>query len=112
MAHAASRALLIVYAPIVAAGAVRQAIADAGGGRIGNYDACSFSVRGVGRFTPREYADPAIGEPGEPAATEEERIEVLTDAALIPAIVRAVRAVHPYDEPVIDAIACLEIDAK
>src|SRR6185312_11351684 len=56
---------------------VREALAKAGAGKMGNYDSCSFSSKGVGRFRGNENSHPAIGEPGKLEMVEEERIEVL-----------------------------------
>ncbi len=52
---------LVVFVPVADADAVRAALADAGAGRIGDYDHASFSSPGQGRFRPLEGANPAIG---------------------------------------------------
>lgn len=94
---------IVVYVPIESASAVRQAIGDAGGGKIGPYSHCSFSTRGTGRFTPGTSAKPAIGERGMPEEVEEECIEFVCDPACIDEVITAVRKVHPYEEPAIEA---------
>ena len=93
---------IVVTVPIEEAERVRQAIGAAGGGKVGNYTFCSFSVRGVGRFLPGEGASPAIGNIGELEEVEEERIEVTAGDSEVAGIVEAIRAVHPYEEPAID----------
>jgi hypothetical protein len=94
---------IVVTAPAGdAADKVREAIGQAGGGKVGNYSFCSFSTKGIGRFKPEKGAHPAIGEIGKLGEVEEERIEVNCDDALIDAVVAAIRAVHPYEEPAID----------
>lgn len=93
---------LVVTVPVTAADKVRQAIGEAGGGKVGNYSFCSFSTRGTGRFLPNEGAHPAIGEVGKLEEVEEERIEVNCADELVPSVVAAIRAVHPYEEPAID----------
>lgn len=70
---------IVVFAPESHADAVRKALGDAGAGAIGDYTHCSFSVKGVGRFTPLAGSDPAIGEVGKPEAAVEERIEVICE---------------------------------
>ena len=93
---------LIIYVPLAHADAVRKALAEGGAGKIGNYDSCSFSMRGIGRFRPLEGANPAIGSVGGAEKVEEERIEVVVPAGnSLREILRRVRAVHPYDEPAI-----------
>ena len=93
---------LIVTTPVDSADEVIQAIGEAGGGKIGNYSFCSFSVRGVGRFLPQEGAKPAIGEVGKLEEVEEERVEITCEDALVADVVAAIRRVHPYEEPAID----------
>jgi len=79
---------------------VSAAMASAGGGRIGRYEACSFTVPGQGRFTPRADAAPATGRGG-PSAELEDRVEMVVPAGGSAAVVAAARAAHPYEEPVI-----------
>lgn len=93
---------IVVTVPVAAADKVRQAIGEAGGGKVGNYSFCSFSVRGFGRFLPNEGAHPAIGEVGKLEEVEEERIEVNCSDELVASVITAIRAAHPYEEPVID----------
>lgn len=93
---------IIVTVPVADADKVRQAIGEAGGGKIGHYSFCSFSVRGIGRFLPDEGAHPTIGEAGKLEEVEEERIEINCADELVGAVVTAIRRVHPYEEPAID----------
>lgn len=93
---------IVVTVPVESADKVRQAIGETGGGKVGNYSFCSFSVRGVGRFLPGEGAHPAIGAVGKLKEVEEERIEVNCADELVADVVTAIRAAHPYEEPVID----------
>ncbi|MEJ0053417.1 MAG: hypothetical protein WDN10_01665 [bacterium] len=94
---------IVVTAPAgEVADTVRQAMGEAGAGKIGNYAFCSFSTKGVGRFVPQEGASPAIGEAGKPEEVEEERIEVNCEDELVEKVIAAIKRVHPYEEPVID----------
>lgn len=93
---------LCVTVPESHADIVRKAIGEAGGGSVGNYDFCSFSVKGIGRFRPLEGANPAIGVVGALEEVGEERIEVSCDRDSVDVIVQAIRAVHPYEEISID----------
>jgi dinuclear metal center YbgI/SA1388 family protein len=95
---------LTVYVPADAAAPVRAAIAEAGAGRIGNYDFASFSSPGQGRFRPLAGADPTVGSIGSLETVEEMRIEVVLDRALRPAVVAAMLAAHPYEEPAYDVV--------
>lgn len=101
-ASAEPRDKLTTYVPVADAEAVRSALARAGAGRIGDYDQASFSSTGQGRFRPLAGANPAIGEVGEPEVVEEERIEVVLPRSRRTAVVRALLAAHPYEEPAWD----------
>lgn len=91
--------VIVVFSPVNAADAVRTALAKAGAGAIGDYSACSFSSRGLGRFTPGDGAHPAIGCVGTPEQVEEERIEVICPRNAVAAALDAMLEVHPYEEP-------------
>ncbi len=93
---------IVVFVPLDHADAVRQAIGEAGGGKLGNYSFCSFSTRGVGRFLPNEGARPAIGEVGKLEQVEEERIEVTCTEDVRDAVIAAIKNVHPYEEVAMD----------
>lgn len=95
---------LIVYVPLTHADAVRRAMAAAGAGRIGNYDSCSFSCSGTGRFRPLPGAHPAIGTIGEVAEVGEERIEVVVRAEDLTGVLQAIVKAHPYEEPAIHVL--------
>ena len=94
---------VVVYVPLADADKLRQVIGDAGGGAIGNYSHCSFSVRGVGRFTPGPEANPSVGEIGKPEEVEEERIEFVCEPHCLDEVIAAIRKAHPYEEPAIEA---------
>lgn len=93
---------LVIFVPLSHADAVRQALGEAGAGKIGNYDFCSFSSRGVGRFRGNEKAHPAIGEAEKHEAVEEERIEVVVPREILKEVVEKVRSIHPYEEVAFD----------
>jgi len=93
---------IVTTVPSAYADRVRKAAGDAGAGRLGNYSYASFSMKGVGRFLPLEGANPAVGSVGKHEEVEEERIEWTCDSALVHKVIEAIRAAHPYEEPVID----------
>lgn len=94
---------LTVFAPADAAAPVRAAIAEAGAGRIGDYENASFtSAVGEGRFRPLEGATPMIGTVGELTMVEEVRIEAVLARRVRSAVVAAMLAAHPYEEPAYD----------
>jgi hypothetical protein len=98
---------LVTFVPETHADAVRTAMGEAGAGAIGNYTHCSFSSRGIGRYLPGEGANPSIGEVGTYEEVPEERIEVVCEMSLLPKVIAAIKAVHPYEEVAFDVYPLL-----
>lgn len=99
--------MLVVSAPSDAVERILDAISAAGGGIIGDYTHCAFTSPGTGHFKPSGAANPHIGDKGELNAVDEVRIETFCDRAVAKAVVAALRAAHPYEEPVIYLIPLL-----
>lgn len=95
---------LVVFAPVEAEQSLRAALAEAGAGRLGDYDACSFTSTGTGRFRPLDGATPAIGEVGSIEEVAEVRLEVVLPRGRRSAVLSALRETHPYEEPAFDLI--------
>ncbi|OMC48614.1 Nif3-like dinuclear metal center hexameric protein [Mycobacterium sp. IS-1264] len=95
----------VIYVPRENADAVRAAVFDAGAGHIGDYSHCSWSVSGIGQFLPHEGATPAVGSVGTVERVEEDRFEVVAPARARAAVLAAMRAAHPYEEPAFDIFA-------
>ncbi len=89
---------LTFFVPKDDATTVSQALFSAGAGTIGDYQNCSFTSDGFGRFTPAEGADPHIGKKGEPTEVSESRVEVMYPAYLQGKVVNALKEAHPYEE--------------
>ncbi len=100
---------LVVFVPRSHFEAVREALAAAGAGRIGDYEACAFAVEGKGYFRPGEEANPFIGEAGGPLeAVDEVRLEVETARWDLDRVIRAMKAAHPYEEVAYDVYPVLQ----
>ena len=102
--------VIVVFAPLTHADAVRRALGDAGAGSIGEYTACSFSAPGEGRFTPGDAANPHIGSPGGPEVVDEVRIECVCADDLARGAIEAMLAAHPYEEPAYHCYRALTLD--
>lgn len=93
---------IVAYVPQSHADGLRDAMGQAGAGRIGNYSHCTFSIVGTGRFRPEEGANPAVGSVGAMEETVEERIETVCEGSVLRDVLDAIRRVHPYEEPATD----------
>ena len=96
---------LVTFVPGTHAVMVRDALFAAGAGHIGNYDRCSFNVKGEGTYRAGEGADPFAGRAGEDHTEPEVRIEAVMPSHLAGACVRALLAAHPYEAAAYDIIA-------
>lgn len=90
---------LCVYIPASHLESVKQAMFDAGAGRIGDYDSCCWQIVGQGQFRPLAGADPFIGSQGKLETVEEYKVELVCEDKLIAAVVAALKQAHPYEEP-------------
>jgi len=81
---------------------VRQALFNAGAGYIGNYDSCSFNIRGEGTFRGLEGTDPFIGTKGELTSQKEVRVEIIFPAWHQHRVLEALLTTHPYEEVAYD----------
>jgi dinuclear metal center YbgI/SA1388 family protein len=89
---------LEVFVPREHTEAVRQSVFQAGGGFIGNYDECSFSMEGIGTFRAREGANPAIGKHGIRHSEPESNLSFLVPKWLKTRVYEAMVQAHPYEE--------------
>ena len=92
----------VIFVPPAAAEALRAALFDAGAGVIGDYSHCSWSVVGDGQFLPQPGANPTLGAVGVVEHAAEERVEVVAPVSRRGAVLAALRAAHPFEEPAFD----------
>ncbi len=93
---------LVTFVPKTLAREVRKALFDAGCGNIGNYDSCSYNVKGEGTFRANEGAKPFCGEVGQEHTEEEVRIETILPDFIKNSVTKALIKAHPYEEPAFD----------
>jgi len=77
---------------------VRNALFDAGAGKIGNYEDCSFNSQGIGTYMGNENSNPEIGERFEFVEAQEIKIEVTFEKYLQSKILKALFSNHVYEE--------------
>jgi len=95
---------LITFSPRNHTNQIRQALFDAGAGKIGNYDQCSFNTSGKGTFRGNAYSNPFIGSKGIQQNESEDKIEVIYPIAIENNILNALFKVHPYETIAYDII--------
>lgn len=101
---------LVWFVPEEALERTRDAVFDAGGGRIGAYERCSWYAEGTGTFLAREGAEPAIGEVGREERVPELRVETVVPAERAREIVRALVDAHPYEEVAFELYPLVELE--
>lgn len=102
--------VLVFYVPVDDTERVLDAVLAAGAGAVGDYRDCAFVTAGTGQFRPVAGARPAIGTVGELETVAENRVELVLDRALRGAVVAALRAAHPYEEPAFHLLETVAVD--
>lgn len=98
---------LYTFVPVAHAEQLRQALFDAGAGKISNYDECSFGVAGAGTFRAGDGTNPFVGEKGKRHTEPELKLEVIFPAHIQEAVVLALKTAHPYEEVAYDIVPLL-----
>ena len=93
---------LVVFVPREALDTVREALFEAGAGRIGAYERCSWYAAGTGTFRGGEGSSPTVGEVGREERVAELRLETVYPVDREAEVVQALRSAHPYEEPAFD----------
>jgi len=100
--QAASDHKLVTFVPEPVADVVLDAVVRAGAGQIGLYSHCSFRAPGTGTFFAAEGTRPATGSVLELNREAELRMEFVVPAGREDAVIGALVAAHPYEEPAYD----------
>ena len=93
--------------PREALDAVRTALFEAGAGRIGEYEHCSWYTQGTGTFFGGEGTNPSLGEAGREQRVAELRLETVFPEEKQEDVIAALRRAHPYEEPAFDVYSLL-----
>jgi hypothetical protein len=103
-----ARVKLVWFVPADALDATREAVFEAGGGRIGDYTRCSWYTAGTGTFLGGEGTEPALGERGQEEHVPEVRVETVVPEGRIRDVIVALTLAHPYEEPAYDVYPLLD----
>jgi dinuclear metal center YbgI/SA1388 family protein len=95
---------LVVFVPEGDTDTLLDALAAAGAGAIGDYSRCAWTTSGTGTFRPEAGANPTIGTVGEVETVAERRVEMVFPRGRRGAVVAALLAAHPYEEPAYDVL--------
>ncbi len=95
---------LVTFVPPDDAARVIDALAAAGAGDIGGYERCAWTAEGTGTFRGGEDTNPAVGERGHVENVTETRVEMVVPTSARHAVISALRAMHPYEEPAFDLL--------
>ena len=98
----AEQVKVVTFAPSAAVTMLIEALSAAGAGLIGDYEQCAFTVEGVGHFAAGISTNPAAGRAGQTNAEPEVRLEMIAPARRAEAVIEALIAAHPYEEPAFD----------
>lgn len=95
---------LEIYIPASHFPALQKALQSADAGHIGKYDCCLSYCEVQSRWRPLAGSRPFLGEENTLCTSAEYKVEVICRKEKVDETIRAVKSVHPYEEPVINAI--------
>jgi structural hemagglutinin/hemolysin toxin protein RtxA len=90
---------LAFYVPESHAEAVKEAVFQAGAGKIGNYQKCSFDIKGMGQFEPLAGSRPYLGSQGSVEKVPEIKVEMVCSEECLQEAIKALKKAHPYETP-------------
>ena len=89
---------IIVFVPLEFTDKLTFDMAQAGAGLIGNYELCSFRMKGLGTYKPNAFAKPFKGKNNSISFEEEVRLEMECSEEKLDSIIDAMLESHPYEE--------------
>ena len=95
---------LEIFIPVSHMEPLREALRSAGAGAFRNYDSTLSYSLVKGCWRPLKGANPYNGEIGVLCEADEYKVEVNCLSEKLEQIISAVKAIHPYEEPVINVI--------
>ena len=98
---------LEIFIPISELEQLRDTLRSVGAGAFGNYDSVLSYSTVKGSWRALDGAEPHIGEIGVFCEQDEYKVEVCCSVENLEQTIRAIRKIHPYEEPVINIIPLL-----
>ena len=93
-----SRLKIVTYVPLEYVDKLTFELGNAGAGRIGKYDLCSFRTKGLGTYRPLQGSKPFKGKAGKISFAEEIKLEMECDLKSADSVIDALLENHPYEE--------------
>ena len=98
------KAKIEIYIPEEYTDKLREALNDIGALGVGNYDNVMSVTKITGCWRPLENANPFEGEINKICKAPEDKVEFSTDIKNVENIIKVMKNIHPYEEPVINII--------
>ena len=95
---------LEIFIPETHFPALQTALQNVDAGHIGKYDCCLSYSKVIGTWRPLAGTHPYIGTENVISQEEELKVEVTILADRLEETLQAIKAIHPYEEPVINVI--------
>ncbi|WP_300366000.1 cytochrome C biogenesis protein [Brachyspira sp.] len=96
-----------IYIPAEYTQKLREALNNIGALGVGNYDNVMSVTTITGYWRPLKGANPFDGKVNEISKATEDKVEFATDTKNIENIIKVMKEVHPYEEPIINIIPLL-----
>ena len=100
---------LEIFLPPSHLSALQEALAQVDAGHIGKYDHCLSYSPVTGCWRPLPGTSPYLGQINELCTAPELKVEVTCQSSRLEETLRAIRRVHPSEEPVINVIPLLAV---
>jgi hypothetical protein len=98
---------LEIFIPETHLKTLQKALQEVDAGHIGNYDCCLSYSEVTGVWRSLRGTKPYLGRENELSQEKELKVEVIIFLENLEKTFKAVRAVHPYEEPVINVMPLL-----
>jgi len=86
---------------------LQKVLQEVDAGHIGQYDSCLSYSEVTGTWRPLQGAKPFLGKLNQISHEKELKVEVTVAVDKIERTIKAIKEVHPYEEPVINIIPLL-----
>jgi dinuclear metal center YbgI/SA1388 family protein len=93
---------IIVFSPKEYEYDIIKVMSENGAGMLGHYSMCSFISEGTGGFLPESGSKPYVGKKGSLENVKEVKIEMICPENRVDSVIKAMKGVHPYEEPAYD----------